>query len=77
MQNWRGELYGAQLFFRLSAILLSAIFCPLFCGIWFDRTAGTAPLASFCFSIAGILIGTLAIYRITAKTFKHIGGRRG
>jgi F0F1-type ATP synthase assembly protein I len=77
MRDWRTELAGAQLFFRLSAILLSAIFCPLLFGIWFDRTAGTAPFATLCLSVAGILLGTLTIYRITLDTFKQIGGRRG
>ncbi|MBI3740520.1 MAG: AtpZ/AtpI family protein [Chloroflexi bacterium] len=77
MKNWRGEIYGAQLFFRLSAILLSAVFCPLLFGVWFDQTAKTAPFATLCLTIAGVIVGTVAIYRIIFATYKQIGGRPG
>ena len=76
MRNWRSEVYGAQLFFRLSAIFLSAIFCPLLFGIWIDRHAGTAPLGTLCLTIGGVLVGTVAIYRNIAAMYQHIGGRK-
>jgi len=77
VRNGRGEIYGAQLFFRLSAIFLSAIFCPLVVGIWIDQTARTAPLGTLCLTVAGVFVGTVAIYRIVAASYNEIGGRKG
>jgi F0F1-type ATP synthase assembly protein I len=76
MRNWRDSVTATQLFFQLSALLLIAILVPLLLGIWFDRNMGSAPYATLCLSMVGVLGGTAAIYRVVNRAYKRIGGRK-
>ena len=77
MPNWRNEANGISLILQLSSVLLTAVLGPLLLGLWFDRTFGTAPFTTLCLSVAGVLLGTVAIYRVVNKTYKQIGGPKG
>ena len=76
MRDWRDGVNATQLFFQLSALLLTAILVPLLLGIWLDRTMGTAPYSTLCLSVLGVLGGTAAIYRVVNRAYKRIGGRK-
>lgn len=76
MQDWRKNLNGVQLFFQLSAILLTAILGSLLLGIFLDRSLGIAPLGTLCLTSSGILLGTATIYRVVNRAYKSIGGRK-
>ena len=77
MRNWRNGANGVSLILQLSSVLLTAILGPLLLGLWFDRTFGTAPFTTLCLSVAGVLLGTAAIYRVVNRTYKQIGGPKG
>lgn len=68
----RGTIVGLGLLVRLSALTLGATFGSLLLGIWLDRILGTAPFATLCLMVIGILIGTIGVYRTVKDANEEI-----
>ncbi|CAG0947249.1 ATP synthase protein I [Anaerolineae bacterium] len=68
----RETLKALDLLFRLSALFLVSTFIPLLLGIWLDRTMGTAPLLTLLLMVSGIILGTIAVYRVVAEANQRL-----
>ena len=75
MKNRRDPLAGLDLVFQLSVLLLGMTVGPLILGIWIDRSWNTGPFATLCLVGGGVLLGTMAMYRIIKDAYKRIGGQ--
>ena len=74
--NERYPLRGLDLVFQLSTVLLVMTIGPLLLGVWFDRSFGTAPFATLCFIVLGMLSGTVAMFRVIRDAYKRFGGKK-
>jgi F0F1-type ATP synthase assembly protein I len=70
----RGTWEALGLLFRLSALFTASAFGSLLLGIWLDRTLGTAPFGTLILMIAGIVVGTIAVYRIVTEANQNLSG---
>ncbi len=43
----------------------------LLLGLWLDNTFGTKPLGVLFFSLLGIIIGSIAVYRMVARAIEE------
>jgi F0F1-type ATP synthase assembly protein I len=68
----RETVKALDLLFRLSALFLVSTFVPLLLGIWLDRAMGTAPLLTLLFMVSGIILGTIAVYRVVAEANQRL-----
>ena len=48
---------------QLGWTIALSIVGSLLIGVWFDRTLGTSPLGVLFFSLLGIILGSVAVYR--------------
>jgi F0F1-type ATP synthase assembly protein I len=56
--------HALNLLFRVGALYLVSTFGMLGFGIGVDRAMGTAPLGTLAFMVTGIVLGTVAVYRV-------------
>ncbi len=68
----RETLNALDLLFRLSALFIVSTFVPLLFGIWLDRTMGTAPLGTLTCMVSGIVLGTIAVYRVVGEANQRL-----
>ncbi len=68
----RDTYRALDLLFRLSAMFFVSTFGALLLGIWVDRTMGTAPLATLTLMVSGIIVGTVATYRVVREANERL-----
>lgn len=54
---------------RLGAIVVTAIFFTLLLGLWVDRQLGVSPCGLLLFTVLGVAVSTLGVYRTVQRSY--------
>jgi F0F1-type ATP synthase assembly protein I len=60
------------LLLQLGWTIALSIVGSLLVGVWFDSTLGTSPLGVLFFSLIGIILGSVAVYRQVVRAIESI-----
>lgn len=65
---------SAGILAQLSFALVTALVVPLLVGIALSKWFNLGPLAVVCAMSLGVMIGSLAVYRIVKSAYEQLGG---
>jgi F0F1-type ATP synthase assembly protein I len=65
------DLSTLSLVTQLGFTVVTALVLSLLLGLWLDRQLGTSPLMVLVFSMLGILVGTVGVYRLVTKAINQ------
>jgi F0F1-type ATP synthase assembly protein I len=74
MKDKQPAIIGAGILAQLSFAIVTAMVLPLLAGIALSRYFNLGPLAVVAAMAVGILIGSLAVYRIVKDAYEQLGG---
>ena len=74
MKDKRPALLGAGILVQLSFAMVAAIVVPLLAGIAFSRYFNLGPVVIVVVMALGLLLGSLAVYRIIKDAYAQLGG---
>lgn len=74
MSNKPPVIVSAGILAQLSFALVTAIVAPLLVGIALSKFFNLGPLAVVGAMAVGVLIGSLAVYRIVKSAYEQLGG---
>lgn len=63
----RRDMSTLSLVTQLGVTVVTALVLSLLLGLWLDSRLGTRPLLTLTFSLFGILIGTVGVYRLVTR----------
>jgi ATP synthase protein I len=63
----RRDMSTLSLVTQLGVTVVTALILSLLLGLWLDSRLGTSPLFTLVFSLFGILIGTIGVYRLVTR----------
>lgn len=61
---------------QLGFTVVTALVLSLLLGLWLDSQFGTSPLMTLVFSMFGVLIGTIGMYRLVARAIAESAATR-
>jgi F0F1-type ATP synthase assembly protein I len=67
-------IISAGVLAQLSIAMVTAMVVPLLVGIALSRYFNLGPLAVVCAMGFGVLLGSLAVYRIVKSAYEQLGG---
>lgn len=65
---------GYGLIFRLTLTLLGVLILPVLLGIWLDSQLHTSPFITLFLIFFGTTMGTVAVFRRVAATYRQVAG---
>jgi F0F1-type ATP synthase assembly protein I len=65
---------GYGLIFRLTLTLLGVFILPVLLGIWLDSQLHTSPFLTLFLIFIGTTMGTVAVSRRVAATYREVAG---
>ena len=74
MKDKRPTIIGAGILFQLSFTMVAAIVVPLVAGVALSRYFNLGPIAVVVAMALGVLLGSLAVYRIIKDAYAQLGG---
>lgn len=74
MKDKRPTILGAGILLQLSFTMVAAMVLPLLAGIALSRFFNLGPIVIVVVMALGLLLGSLAVYRIIKDAYAQLGG---
>ncbi|MBI2940354.1 MAG: AtpZ/AtpI family protein [Chloroflexi bacterium] len=69
------DLRPLALIWQVGLTMVVSILLSLAIGIWLDGVLGTRPLATLIFSVIGVSVGAIGVYRLIASLIEEAAER--